>query len=128
MNHAPQPRPLSIYIVAAEESGDALGAALARALVIRHGGALTLAGVGGRAMAAAGIASPFAINDLSIVGLTAIPRRLPTILRRIRQTADAVIAARPDALVIIDSPDFTHRVARRVRRRRNVARCKRLSL
>jgi lipid-A-disaccharide synthase len=39
------------------------------------------------------------------------------ILRRIRQTADAVIAARPDALVIIDSPDFTHRVARRVRAR-----------
>ncbi len=116
MNHAPQPRPLSIYIVAAEESGDALGAALARALVIRHGGALTLAGVGGRAMAAAGIASPFAIDGLSIVGLGAIPRRLPTILRRIRETADAVVAASPDALVIIDSPDFTHRVARRVRR------------
>jgi lipid-A-disaccharide synthase len=116
MNRAPQPRPLSVHLVAAEESGDALGAALARALVIRHHGALTLAGVGGRAMAAAGIASPFAINDLSIIGLTAIPRRLPTILRRIRETADAVVAARPDALVIIDSPDFTHRVARRVRR------------
>jgi len=117
MNQAPQPRPLSIHLVAAEESGDALGAALARALVIRHGGALTLCGVGGRAMAAAGIASPFAIDELSIIGLTAIPLRLPTILRRIRETADAVVAARPDALVIIDSPDFTHRMARRVRRR-----------
>ena len=39
------------------------------------------------------------------------------ILRRIRETADAIVAARPDALVIIDSPDFTHRVARRVRAR-----------
>ena len=68
-------------------------------------------------MAAAGIASPFPIEDLSIVGLNAIPRRLPNILRRIRQTADAIIAKSPDALVIIDSPDFTHRVARRVRRR-----------
>jgi len=67
-------------------------------------------------MAAAGIVSPFAIDQLSIIGATAIPRRLPMILRRIRETADAVIAARPDALVIIDSPDFTHRVARRVRR------------
>jgi lipid-A-disaccharide synthase len=38
------------------------------------------------------------------------------ILRRIRETADAIVAAHPDALVIIDSPDFTHRVARRVRR------------
>ena len=66
-------------------------------------------------MAAAGIPSPFAIDDLSIIGFTAIPRRLPTILRRIRETADAIIAARPDVLVIVDSPDFTHRVARRVR-------------
>src|SRR6266478_5401093 len=41
--------------------------------------------------------------------------RLPLILRRIREAADAVIAAKPDSLVIIDSPDFTHRVARRVR-------------
>ncbi len=104
-------------IVAAEESGDALGAALAQALRGAQGGAVKLAGVGGRAMAAAGIASPFAIDELAIIGLTAIPRRLPTILRRIRETADAIVAARPDALVIIDSPDFTHRVARRVRRR-----------
>ena len=100
----------------AEESGDALGAALARALMA-SGGALHLAGVGGRAMAAAGIASPFPIDDLAIIGVSAIPRRLPMILRRIRETADAIIAARPDAVVIIDSPDFTHRVARRVRAR-----------
>jgi lipid-A-disaccharide synthase len=112
----PQSRSLTIDLIAAEESGDALGAALARALVEREGGAVRLAGVGGHGMAAAGIASPFAIDELSIIGATAIPRRLPMILRRIRETADAVIAARPDALVIIDSPDFTHRVARRVRR------------
>jgi lipid-A-disaccharide synthase len=105
----------SIYIIAAEASGDVLGAALARALTARTGGALKLAGVGGRAMADAGISSPFPIDDLSIIGVTAIPGRLPTILRRIRETADAIVAARPDALVIIDSPDFTHRVARRVR-------------
>jgi len=56
MRPEPQTRPLSLYIVAAEESGDALGAALVRALQARHGGALTLNGVGGRAMAAAGLA------------------------------------------------------------------------
>ena len=116
MTDAPAPRPLSLYFIAAEESGDALGAALIRALKTAHRGPLDLAGVGGRAMAAAGVASPFAIEDLSIVGLSAIPRRLPNILRRIRQTADAIIAKKPDALIIIDSPDFTHRVARRVRR------------
>ncbi|MGD0332875.1 MAG: lipid-A-disaccharide synthase [Xanthobacteraceae bacterium] len=115
MKHEPQSRPLSIYIVAAEESGDALGATLARAL-LAQGGAVKLSGVGGWAMAAAGIASPFPIGELSIIGLNAIPRRLPMILRRIRETAAAIVAAQPDALVIIDSPDFTHRVARRVRR------------
>jgi lipid-A-disaccharide synthase len=107
-------RPLSIFIVAAEESGDALGAALARTLAAKNG-ALKLMGVGGSAMAAVGIKSPFAIDELSIIGLTAIPQRLPTIFRRIRETARAIVEAKPDAVVIIDSPDFTHRVARRVR-------------
>ncbi len=116
MKHDPQPRLLSIYVVAGEESGDALGAALARALEASGGGAVKLSGVGGRAMAAAGIASPFPIDELSLIGLNAIPRRLPMILRRIRETAAAIVAAQPDALVIVDSPDFTHRVARRVRR------------
>jgi lipid-A-disaccharide synthase len=109
-------RPLSIYLVAAEQSGDALGAALIGALRARYDGPLELAGAGGEAMSAAGVTSPFAIEDLSIVGFNAIPKRLPIILRRIRETADAIINKHPDALVIIDSPDFTHRVARRVRR------------
>ena len=116
MNAAPQ-RLLSIYLVAAEESGDALGAALIRGLRADARDAIKLAGVGGRAMAAEGVVSPFSIDELAIVGISAIPARLPLILRRIRQTADAVIAACPDALVIIDSPDFTHRVARLVRAR-----------
>ena len=75
MNGLARPRALSIYLVAAEESGDALGAALAGALRTREGDGLSLAGVGGRAMAAAGIASPFAIDDLSIIGFSSIPRR-----------------------------------------------------
>jgi len=108
-------KPRSLFIVAGEESGDALGGALVQALKAQHG-TLTFNGVGGRAMAAAGVDSLFPIDALSIIGIAAIPRRLPTILRRIRETADAVVAARPNALVIIDSPDFTHRVARRVRR------------
>jgi len=107
-------QPPSIYIVAAEESGDALGAALARTLAAKEN-SVRLSGVGGSAMATAGIASPFPIGELSIIGLTAIPQRLPTIFRRIRETAQAIVKTRPDAVVIVDSPDFTHRVARRVR-------------
>jgi lipid-A-disaccharide synthase len=117
MNGARREQSPSIVLIAAEESGDALGGTLARALTEQTDGAVKLAGVGGRAMAAAGIESPFPIDDLAIIGLNSIPRRLPMILRRIGEAADMVMAARPDALVIIDSPDFTHRVARRVRRR-----------
>lgn len=108
-------QPLRLYLVAAEESGDALGGALMQALrgLVPD---VAFAGVGGRAMAAQGIVSLFPTDDLSIIGIGSIPRKLPLILRSIRATADAVIAARPDALIIIDSPDFTHRVARRVRK------------
>lgn len=108
-------RPMTVHLVAGEESGDALGAALMRALRDRVPG-IRFGGLGGRAMAEQGIASPFDIHELSIIGFGAVLQQLPRILRRIRQTADAVIAAHPDALVIIDSPDFTHRVARRVRK------------
>jgi lipid-A-disaccharide synthase len=108
---------LRVFIVAGEESGDRLGAALMRAIRARAGDRVTFSGVGGRDMAGEGIASVFSIDDLAIFGLSAIPRRLPLIFRRIRQTVDAVMTARPDVLVIIDSPDFTHRVARRVRSR-----------
>jgi lipid-A-disaccharide synthase len=106
---------MKIFIVAGEESGDRLGGALMQALGRRLGPSARFEGVGGHAMAAQGLASLFPIDDLAIVGFSAIARRLPAILRRIRAAADRVIAARPDVLVIIDSPDFTHRVARRVR-------------
>ena len=108
-------RAFSCFVVACEESGDRLGAGLMHALRVRTAGAIRFSGVGGRDMALEGLASLFPIEDLAIIGFAGVARRLPLILRRIRETADAVIAARPNALVIIDSPDFTHRVARRVR-------------
>jgi lipid-A-disaccharide synthase len=106
---------LSIFIIAGEESGDRLGAPLMAAIETVASAPVTFAGIGGRAMAERGLRSLFPIDQLAINGFSAIPARLPLILQRIREAADAVIAARPDVLVIIDSPDFTHRVARRVR-------------
>jgi len=109
-------RPLKFFLVAAEESGDVLGGALMGALRAMHSD-ISFGGVGGRAMQSHGLKSLFDTADLSIIGAASIPRKLPLIFRRIREAADAVIAGRPDALIIIDSPDFTHRVARRVRQR-----------
>jgi lipid-A-disaccharide synthase len=106
---------LRIFIIAGEESGDRLGAALMAAIQAQMSRSVAFAGVGGGAMAECGLVSLFPLDELAINGFAAIPARLPRILRRIREAAAAEIAARPDALVIIDSPDFTHRVARRVR-------------
>ena len=106
-----------VYLVAGEESGDRLGAALIAALRRATQGRARFSGVGGTHMAEEGMPSLYPLSDLSSFGFASLPGRLPTILRRIRDTADAVIAAKPDVLVIIDSPDFTHRVARRVRAR-----------
>jgi lipid-A-disaccharide synthase len=106
-----------IFLIATEESGDRLGASLMKVLRQRLGGAVQFEGVGGQSMAREGLSSLFPIEALSIMGLAAVVKQLPMILRLIRQTADAVTLASPDILVIIDSPDFTHRVARRVRAR-----------
>ncbi len=104
-----------IFLVATEESGDRLGAGLMKVLRQRLGGAVEFEGVGGRAMAREGLTSLFPIEELSIIGLAAVVAQLPKILRLIRRTVDTVLASAPDILVIIDSPDFTHRVARRLR-------------
>jgi lipid-A-disaccharide synthase len=109
------PLEMRIFLIAGEESGDHLGASLMEAIAALASGPVTFSGIGGRAMTERGLHSLFPLDELAINGFSAIPARLPRILRRIREAADAVTAADPDLLIIIDSPDFTHRVARRVR-------------
>ena len=107
---------LKLAVVAGEVSGDLLGGDLVAALKRRHDGPVELVGVGGEALEAQGLHSLFDYSELSIMGFIQVIKRLPKLLARIRQTAEAIIAAKPDVLLIIDSPDFTHRVAKRVRK------------
>lgn len=108
--------PLKVAIIAGEVSGDLLGADLVAALKLQHGGPLELVGVGGDALEAQGLHSLYDYSELSLMGFTQVIARLPRLIARIRQTAAAIVAARPDVLIIIDSPDFTHRAAKRVRK------------
>jgi lipid-A-disaccharide synthase len=108
---------MKVFLVATEESGDRLGAALMQALKAKLGDGVEFRGVGGYEMAAQGLPSLFRIDDLAIVGLAGIPQALPKIIARIHQTVRAALSERPDVMVIIDSPDFTHRVAKRVRKK-----------
>lgn len=107
----------TICLVAGEESGDQLGSELMKSLNARLGSGIRYCGVGGKRMTSLGLTSFFDMSDVSVMGLTAVLARLPLIVRRVYQTVDAVIAADPAVLVIIDSPDFTHNVASRVRKR-----------
>lgn len=114
-------RGLDLFLIAGEESGDQLGgplmAALRAACVAAGRSAPGFRGVGGHAMTAQGLNSLFPMDDISVMGFLPVVANLRRLLARIRTSADAIIANPPDALIIIDSPDFTHRVARRVRKR-----------
>ena len=108
--------PPDIFVIAGEESGDQLGMKLMGALrALRPD--VSIRGVGGTGMTGQGLVSLFPQSDIAVMGFLPVIARLPTLLRRIRETAEAIIARPPDVLVLIDSPDFTHRVARRVRAR-----------
>lgn len=107
-----------LFMVAGEHSGDALGAKLMAALNARQKGRIRYLGVGGEGMERQGLISQFPIHDVAVMGPMSIIPRLPRIVRRVWRTVDAAIAAEPSAVVIIDSPEFTHPIARRIRRRR----------
>lgn len=108
-------RRLKLAVVAGEESGDLLAVDLISALKRRHPGAVELSGVGGRNLAGHGLRSLFPADEIAIMGFSAVLRDLPRLMRRIGQTARAIVAAKPDCLVTIDSPDFSLRVAKKVR-------------
>ncbi len=109
-------RPLTVMLVAAEASGDERGAGLARALKARLGDGVRFVGVGGERMAAEGVASPFDISELSILGLLEGLLAWRKVVRRADQTAALAVREKPDVAVLIDSWGFTLRVAQRLRR------------
>ncbi|MGX5847735.1 lipid-A-disaccharide synthase [Mesorhizobium sp. PL10] len=108
-------KPLKIAIVAGEESGDLLGADIVQSLKRTTGRDIRLVGIGGRHLQALGLVPLFDGAEIALMGLSAILRDLPRLMRRISQTASAVAAEKPDCLITIDSPDFSLRVAKKVR-------------
>ncbi len=98
-----------IYLIAGEQSGDALGARLMDALP-----GMRFAGVGGQAMAERGVQSLFPMGDLALMGLLEVLPRLRQLRQRLEQTVADITARRPDVVVTIDSPGFTLRVLRRI--------------
>ena len=108
-------RPLKIGIVAGEESGDLLGADIVAALKAATGREVHLVGLGGRHLQAHGLKPLFDAGDIALMGFSAVLRDLPRLFKRIGETARAIVSEKPDCLITIDNPDFTLRVARKVR-------------
>lgn len=110
-------RPRRIYLVAGEDSGDALGGALIRALRRQASDPLEIGGFGGEDMRGEGIEPPFPLSEVAVMGAIAILKSLPHLWRRAHEVIDHCVAFDPDLVVIIDSPEFTHPIARRLRKR-----------
>ncbi len=109
-------KPVCVMLVAAEASGDTLGAGLARVLRTRLGDNVRFVGVGGAKMAEQGVVSPFDIAELSILGLFEGVKAYGKVLRRVDETAALAAREKPDIAVLIDSWGFTLRVAARLRK------------
>ncbi|ABS64788.1 lipid-A-disaccharide synthase [Parvibaculum lavamentivorans DS-1] len=104
-------------LVAGETSGDALGSDLMIALREISTRSIRFSGVGGPRMEREGLPSIFPMSDIAVMGPREIIPRLPLIFRRIWQTVRHAVDKKPDVVVVIDSPEFTHMVARRIYRR-----------
>ena len=105
---------MKVFMIAGEPSGDRLGAALMEGLKTLRPDVEFL-GIGGVAMEEQGMTSRFPMSELSIMGIAEVAPKYFHLKRRIRETAEAVVAADPDVLITIDSPDFCLRVARIVK-------------
>ena len=101
-----------IMLVVGETSGDTLGAALMTSLREVLGDKVCFSGVGGPRMEAEGLSSIFPMTDIAVMGPREVIPRLPLILRRMSETTRHAVETQPDLVVIIDSPDFTHTVAK----------------
>ncbi len=105
---------MKLSLLAGELSGDKLGAALMEGLKSQVDD-ITFHGVGGPGMMAQGLDSLFPMDELSVMGISEVLPKYPALRRRLHQMADSVIAAQPDALITIDSPDFSLRLAKLVK-------------
>ncbi len=110
---------IRVYLIAGEPSGDKLGGALMAGLKELADG-VEFHGVGGPLMQDEGLQSLFAMNELSVMGIAEVLPKYRHLKRRIKQTAQDVLARKPDVLITIDSPDFCLRVARRVREKSDI--------
>ena len=104
-----------IYIVAGEPSGDILGDQLIKSLQTKFDSPI-FNGVGGEKMQSNNFRSLFDMSHISIFGIFPVIKKLFFLLRKINDVVNDIVQIKPDIIILIDSPDFNHRVAKKVKR------------
>jgi len=102
----------SVFILAVENSGDQLGAGLVKALRAVETQDIKIMGIGGVAMAEAGVMSDFDSSGLAILGFTEALKSYGLVLKKVREAVDLIMTEKPNAVVLIDSWGFMVRVAK----------------
>lgn len=106
---------MKLFISCAEPSGDIIASEVL-ASFHKHISPLSLDGIAGENSKQEGLTSLFPMSDLTVHGLTEVIPKALQILKRIRQTADHIIATQPDLVITIDAFDFHIRVIKRLRK------------
>ena len=104
-----------IYIVAGEPSGDILGDQLIKSLQTKFDSPI-FNGVGGEKMQSNNFRSLFDMSHISIFGIFPVIKKLFFLLRKINDVVNDIVQIKPDIIILIDSPDFNHRVAKKIKR------------
>ncbi len=107
----------SVFLIAGEPSGDALGASLMRGLKEQGIAEENLVGIGGDLMSAEGLESLLPMEDICVMGLWEVAWHLPRLLRLIEGIVEEIELRQPDIVVGIDLPDFNFQVAQRLKKR-----------
>ncbi len=105
----------NIYIVAGEPSGDILGDQLIKSLESKFNSPI-FNGVGGERMQSNNFISLFDMSDISIFGIFPVLRKLFFLMNKINDVVRDISQKKPDIIILIDSPDFNHRVAKKVKK------------
>src|SRR4051794_18907011 len=109
---------LRLMIVAGEPSGDAHAAALVRALREEaEGVSFEFFGATGAQMREAGVESVVDSDDLAIMGIVEVARVLRKFWRAFQTLKRVAIKRQPQAVILVDWPDFNMRLARTLHRR-----------
>ena len=110
-------RPLRLGFITGEESGDLLAAELVRELSALSGRPVELVGVGGRHLENLGLKTLFSPQEIALMGVGAVLAKVPRLFKLMGGAVEALSQAQLDALITVDVPDFSLRVAKRFRQR-----------